>query len=144
MGTEPAFARQRRERGRLVVAALREPRQRLLAEHVDAAADPMPFELRRLAEAGDDVSVEIDDAEARAQRDHRDRRRRTARPLTNALGRPAAASPSRSALPPARMIASTKAALALPTSGRTGFACAAVWNDRSIRQGSLGLHYCSS
>src|SRR5439155_5289815 len=65
---EPPFRRELREGARLVVAALREARERLLAEDVDAAADPV-LEPWRLAEARHEVLLELDDAERRAQRD---------------------------------------------------------------------------
>ena len=75
-----------REGGRLVVAALREALERLLAEDVDAAADPL-VEPRRLAKAGDQVVVEVDHAERRAQRDDRDRRGRGALAVEAQQGR---------------------------------------------------------
>src|SRR3954451_22057628 len=56
-----------------MVAALREASERLLAEGVDAATDPL-VESRRLAEACHQVVVEVDYAEGRAQRDDGDRR----------------------------------------------------------------------
>ena len=46
-----------------MVASLGQARERLLAEHVDARVDPVR-ELRRLAEAGDEIAVgEVDDPE---------------------------------------------------------------------------------
>src|SRR5206468_12272368 len=52
-----------------------------LAEHVDAAADPLSLELRCLAEAGHPLALEVDDPERRPKRDDRDRRRGAGRPL---------------------------------------------------------------
>jgi hypothetical protein len=73
-GAEPASLRERGEGGRLVVAALRQAGERLLAEDVDAAADPVREE-PRLLEAGDPVVLaQLDDPEGRARMRHRDRR----------------------------------------------------------------------
>src|SRR5215204_1567875 len=57
----------------LVIAPLGETLERLLAEDVDAAADPV-LEARSLAEAGHEVVFELDDSERRAQRHDADRR----------------------------------------------------------------------
>src|SRR4029079_4825803 len=69
--------RELRERARLVVAALGEALERLFAEHVDAAADPL-VEARGLSESGDEVVVEGDHTEGRAQGDDGDGRGRLA------------------------------------------------------------------
>ena len=70
-----ALLRELGERRLLVVAALGQPLERLVVEHVDAGVDPVR-QSRRLAEAGDEVVVvEIDDAELRRQRRDDDRRR---------------------------------------------------------------------
>src|SRR6185436_8226192 len=63
-GAELPFRGELGERGRLVVAALRETRQRLLAEHVDAAADPA-VDCPALRKTGDPVALELDDPERR-------------------------------------------------------------------------------
>src|SRR5207245_75711 len=62
---------ERGERRLLVVAALRQTRERLVVEDVDACVHPVR-ESRSLAEAGDSIAVrELDDAELRDQRrDH--------------------------------------------------------------------------
>src|SRR5207248_3620050 len=65
---------------RLVVAPLGEAFERLVAEDVDAAADPL-VEAGRLAEAGDEIALELDHAERRAERDDGDRPRRAALPV---------------------------------------------------------------
>ena len=62
------------ERGRLVVALLREPLERLVGEDVDPAVDPVR-DLRDLAEARHDVVVgQVDLAELRRRLRDRDRR----------------------------------------------------------------------
>ena len=62
------------KRALLVVALLRQPLERLLAEHVDAGVHPV-VEQRRLAEARDAaVVLERDDAERRAHLRDDDRR----------------------------------------------------------------------
>ena len=67
------------ERRRLVVAALGKPLERLLAEDVDAAADPVRDRGRASLKPVDDVVVaEVDDAERRARPRDGDRRRRAA------------------------------------------------------------------
>src|SRR5437588_8482118 len=70
--TQRSFGGELRERARLVIAPLGEPGERLLAEDVDTAADPL-VEARCLAEPGDEVAVEVDDSERRAERDDGDR-----------------------------------------------------------------------
>src|SRR5579871_2064443 len=66
------------ERRELVVAALGEPLERLLAEDVDAGVDPL-VEHRRFAKAGDRaVLLEIDDAEGGTHLGYDDRRGRAA------------------------------------------------------------------
>ncbi len=80
VGTQPARGRELRKGRALVIAPLGQPLQSLLAEHVEAAAHPVGQE-RRLAEAGNDVAVEVDDPERGAQRADGDRGRDTARPV---------------------------------------------------------------
>ena len=64
-----------------MVALLGQPRQRLRAEHVDAAADPVrQAGLLPEAEHGV-VLVDVDDPEVRLERDDGDRRRRVRRPV---------------------------------------------------------------
>ena len=60
--SELALRGELRERCRLVVAPLRETRKRILAEDVDAAADPA-FDHPALCEAGHAVIVELDHPE---------------------------------------------------------------------------------
>ena len=73
---QTALGGELRERARLVVAALGEPLERLLVQHVHAHVDPVR-ELRRLAEAAHGaVRGDVDDAERRRERRHDDRRRR--------------------------------------------------------------------
>src|SRR5258705_14021095 len=76
-GPQAALAGELGKDRRLVVAALREALERLVPEDVDATAHPL-VKAGRLAEAGDQVAVELDYAEQRAQRDDRDGRRRAA------------------------------------------------------------------
>src|SRR5205085_6515555 len=85
-GPELALGRKLRERGRLVVAPLREASERLFAEHVDAAADPA-FDRSALGEAGDAIVVELDDAERRPRLCDRDRRGCAARAVSSKQGR---------------------------------------------------------
>src|SRR4051812_10529523 len=59
---------------RLVVAALGEARERLVSEHVDAAADPA-LDRPAFREAGDVLSLELDHAERRLRLRDRNRRR---------------------------------------------------------------------
>src|SRR5437763_15704469 len=59
---------------RLVGAPLGEAFERPVGEDVDAAADPL-VEAGRLAEAGDEIALELGHAERRAERDDGDRRR---------------------------------------------------------------------
>src|SRR6266536_2121973 len=73
-GAELPFRGELGERCRLVVAALREARERLLAEDVDAAADPA-LDRPALREARDPAVVELDDPERRLRARHGDRRR---------------------------------------------------------------------
>src|SRR2546426_8479200 len=77
---EPPFRGELREGARLVVAVLRKARQRLVAEDVDTAADPV-IEARSFAETRHDVLLELDDPERRAQRDDGDRGRGAAGPV---------------------------------------------------------------
>src|SRR6266498_4225426 len=69
---QPALGSELREGRRLVIAALRQALDRLCAEHVDAAADPV-LEARSLAEGGHEIVLELNDAEGRLQRHDRDR-----------------------------------------------------------------------
>src|SRR5436309_15785723 len=62
------------EGGRLVISPLRKTRERVFAEHVDAAADPA-FDRAALGESANAVAVELDDAEGRPRLRDRDRRR---------------------------------------------------------------------
>src|SRR5438046_6004325 len=75
-GAELPFRGELGERCRLVVAALREARERLLAEDVDAAADPA-LDRPALREARDPAVVELDDPERRLRARDGDRRRGT-------------------------------------------------------------------
>src|SRR5439155_10561872 len=85
-GPELALGRKLRERGRLVVAPLREASERLFAEYVDAAADP-GLDRSALGEAGDPIVVELDDAERRRRLRDRDRRGCAARAVSSKQGR---------------------------------------------------------
>src|SRR5438034_431319 len=73
-GAELPFRGELGERCRLVVAALRETSERLLAEDVDAAADPA-LDRPALREARDPAVVELDDPERRLRARDGDRRR---------------------------------------------------------------------
>src|ERR687892_1030650 len=74
--TEATLGGERGEGRALVVASLGQACERLLAQHVDAAARP-ERQPGRLPEARDDVlPVQIDDAELRPERNDRDRGRR--------------------------------------------------------------------
>ena len=75
---EPSLLRKLREGRLLVVPSLREKRQRLLAQDVDAGVDPV-IEQRRLAEAGDRaIDFDLDHTERRAHLRHDEGRRGTA------------------------------------------------------------------
>src|SRR5512133_1923780 len=75
-GAKLPFRGELGERCRLVVAALRETSQRVLAEDVDAAADPA-LDRPALGEARDPAVVELDDPERRLRARNGDRRRGT-------------------------------------------------------------------
>src|SRR3954470_8360122 len=64
--------------GRLVGATFGKPRKRPGPEHVDAAADPA-LDCAALGEAGDPVTVELDDTEGRLRLRDSDRRRGSGR-----------------------------------------------------------------
>ena len=76
-GEELPLVGQLRERRLLVVAALRQPLERLVVEDVDPRIDPVR-QVRRLAEAAHTVAGgELDDSELGPERRDDDRRRTT-------------------------------------------------------------------
>src|SRR5581483_7106422 len=78
---QPPLCGELRKRRRLVVALLREARDRLVAQHVVAAVDP-ERDAAALAEPVDHVVVaELDDAELRVRLRDRDRRERIRRAM---------------------------------------------------------------